>query len=345
MTANSPQPDALPASVKRPQSAQRILQLVMRGGALPILLIICIILFQYSNERFLSQANLINMLQQSVFLLLIALGQMLVLISGGFDLSVGANVALTSIISAKAMVWISILYPDAVYLAVAVGFLAMLGVGIFAGLANGIGVSLLKVNPFIVTLATASIFQGITLVVSQGLQVSGLPAPFVYGIGSGRVMGIPISVLIMLPAVIAVFIAVSRARYGRYLFTIGSNPKAAVVAGISVEWTLLRTYLFCAVITALAGFLLTARVSSGEPLLGGEFALKSITAAVIGGCSLRGGQGSVGGTILGVAFITVLGNGMDLMRVGSNFQMIVLGIVLVGAVLLDRARNARVAAR
>lgn len=339
MTSNVPISGGRPASSGGAQTLQKAVRLLTRGGALPILLIICIVLFQFSNERFLSQANLMNMLQQSVFLLLIALGQMLVLISGGFDLSVGSNVALTSIISAKAMVAVSILLPDAPYLAVAAGACAMIGVGVFAGLANGIGVSFLKVNPFIVTLATASIFQGITLVVSQGLQVSGLPAPFVYGIGSGRVAGIPISVLLMLPAVIAVFVAVGRARYGRYLFTVGSNPKAAIVAGISVARTLLWTYLFCGMITALAGFLLTARVSSGEPLLGGEFALKSITAAVIGGCSLRGGQGSVGGTILGVVFITVLANGMDLMRIGSNFQMIVLGVVLIGAVLLDRARS------
>lgn len=339
MTSNVPISGDRPALSGEAQTMRKAVQLLTRGGALPILLIVCIVLFQFNNERFLSQANLMNMLQQSVFLLLIALGQMLVLISGGFDLSVGSNVALTSIISAKTMVAVSILFPDAPYLAVGAGFVAMTCVGIFAGLANGIGVSFLKVNPFIVTLATASIFQGITLVVSQGLQVSGLPAPFVYGIGSGRIAGIPISALLMLPAVIAVFVAVSRARYGRYLFTVGSNAKAAIVAGISVTRTLLWTYLFCGMITALAGFLLTARVSSGEPLLGGEFALKSITAAVIGGCSLRGGQGSVGGTILGVVFITVLANGMDLMRIGSNFQMIVLGVALIGAVLLDRARS------
>ncbi len=323
----------------------RIWSLATRGGALPILLVLCVIVFQHGNARFLSQGNVMNIMQQGVFLLLIALGQMLVLLSGGFDLSVGANVALTSIISARTMVAVSIVYPDAPMLAVAAGFGAMLAVGIFAGLVNGLGVSLLKVNPFIVTLASASIFQGITLVVSNGVQVSGLPAPFVYGIGSGRWLGAPISVLLMVPAVVALFITVNWTRYGRYLFTVGSNPKAAIVSGISVGRTLLVTYLVCGMVTALAGFLLTARVSSGEPLLGGEFPLRSITAAVIGGCSLRGGQGSVGGTILGVVFITVLANGMDLMRIGSNYQMIVLGIVLVGAVVLDHFRTGSTASR
>ncbi len=327
---------AVPAAPRR-----RLLALLMRGGALPVLLLLCVVIFQAGNPRFLSQTNLLNVLQQGIYLLLIALGQMAVLLSGGFDLSVGANVALTSIISGNAMVMMLNVQPDNEMLAVVAGFGATLGVGLFAGLANGLGVSALGVNPFIVTLATASIFQGITLVVSQGLEVSGLPSPFVYSIGSGFAFGLPIAVLLAAPAVVVVYVLVHRMRFGRYLYAVGSNSKAAIVAGVSVPRVLTSTYLLCALITSFSGFLLTARVSSGEPLLGAEFPLRSITAAVIGGCSLRGGQGGVGGTILGVVFITVLGNGMDLLRIGSNAQMIVIGIVLVAAVLLDRRRATR----
>jgi ribose/xylose/arabinose/galactoside ABC-type transport system permease subunit len=322
---------------------RRLSGFLVKGGVLPLLLLLCVIIFQAGNPRFLSQANLLNLLQQGIYLLLIALGQMAVLLSGGFDLSVGANVALTSIIGSNAMVAVSNLFPDSDAPAVLAGFAATFAVGLFAGLANGLGVSVLGVNPFIVTLATASIFQGITLVVSQGLEVSGLPSTFIYDIGSGFFLGLPVAVLLALPAVVVVFVLVHRTRFGRHLFATGSNPRAAVVAGVSVPRILTATYVLCALITSFSGFLLTARVSSGEPLLGAEFTLRSITAAVIGGCSLRGGQGGVGGTILGVAFITVRANGMDLLRLGSTAQMIVIGLVLVVAVLLDR-RRARQAA-
>ncbi|MDQ1850610.1 ABC transporter permease [Gemmobacter fulvus] len=313
----------------------------MRFGALPLILVLCIIIFQVGNDRFLSTMNLTNMSQQMVFLLLIALGQMVVLVSGGFDLSVGATVALTSVLSAKAMVAVAALFPDNDALAIILGFGAALLVGVGCGLVNGIGVAVLKVNAFIVTLATASIFKGVTLVISQGLQVSGLPRPFVYEIGSGRILGLPTSLVMALPVVVMIWLVMHHMRVGRYLYAIGSNMKSAVVAGINVNRQLFAAYVICGAMTAFSGWLLTARVSSGEPLLGGEFPLNSIAAAVIGGCSLRGGEGRVPGVILGVIFITVLANGMDLLRIGSNYQMIALGVVLVGAVVLDRNRPAR----
>ncbi len=345
MGLNTRRADSFEATRPKGSAMTYLTRAFGRYGALPPLIILAIILFQWGNTRFLSSANLLNILQQGVYLLLIALAQMLVLLSGGFDLSVGANVALTSIISATVMVWFQGLFPDAELLAVFVGVATTVGVGLFAGLCNGIGVSVLKVNPFIVTLATASIFQGLTLLISQGLEVSGLPDPFIYGLGSGFVAGIPMVVLLALPIVILVYVGVNRTRFGPYLYATGSNARAALVAGISVTGTLMLTYLACAIITALAGFMLTARVSAGEPLLGGEFPLRSITAAVIGGCSLRGGQGTVGGVILGAIFVTLLANGMDLLRLGSNSQMIVLGLVLVGAVLLDRYRAGALGAR
>jgi ribose/xylose/arabinose/galactoside ABC-type transport system permease subunit len=322
------------------KSGGAIARLLGRVGMLPILILVAILIFQSGNVRFLSEANVLNISQQSIYLILIALAQMLVLVSGGFDLSVGANVALTSIMSAIAMVTVQAAFPDSPQLAVWAGAGAAVGVGLFTGACNAIGVSLLAVNPFIVTLATASIFSGLTLLISNGVQVSGLPEPFVYGIGSGFMAGIPIAILLSLPVIGALYLAVNRTRYGRFLYATGSNPRAALVAGVSVNWTLAGTYIVCAVITAFAGFLLTARVSSGEPQLGAEFPLRSIAAAVIGGCSLRGGQGTVIGAVLGALFITILANGMDLLRLGSNFQMILIGLILIGAVLLERYQSA-----
>jgi len=328
-----------------PSAGAHALSKLLTFGALPVALIICVIVFQMGNPRFLSSANLLNMLQQGVFLMLIAFGQMLVLLAGGFDLSVGAVVALTSIVSAQVMVAVAAAYPDAPGLAIAAGFFATLTVGIVCGLINGLGVAILKVNAFIVTLATASIFGGITLVISQGLQVSGLPRDFVYGIGSGFLLGLPVSAFLAAPALVIVYLLVCHMRFGRYLYAIGSNIRSAVVAGVGIKRYLIACYVLCALITAFAGWLLTARVSSGEPLLGGEFPLKSIAAAVIGGCSLRGGEGKPTGVFMGVIFITVLANGMDLLRIGSNYQMIALGVVLISAVVLDRYRLANAGQR
>lgn len=320
------------------QRAGAIRRLYGSVGILPLLIIIAIVIFTIGNPRFFSIANSMNVLQQSTFLMLIAFGQMLVLISGGFDLSVGSNVALTSIISASAMVWFQTLMPGHDVSIVLLGLATALGVGVLAGSANALGIGLLNVNPFIATLATASVFQGLTLLISAGMQVGGLPDLFVYGIGSGVILGIPVVVLVTIPIALGMYVAMNWTRFGRYVFATGSNSRAAVIAGIGVKKILFSSYVLCAVLASFSGFMLTARVSAGQPLLGAEFPLMSITAAIIGGCSLRGGQGSVLGTILGVLFVTIIANGMNLMRLGSYYQMIVLGIVLVAAVVLDQQR-------
>jgi ribose/xylose/arabinose/galactoside ABC-type transport system permease subunit len=217
--------------------------------------------------------------------------------------------------------------------------LVAIGVGVVAGSINATGVSLLKVNPFITTLASASVFQGLTLLLSRGMQVGGLPDLLIYDIGSGTIFGVPVVVLVTIPIALVAYLALSRARFGRYVFAVGSNSRAAVIAGVNVRRILFLTYVICAVLASFSGFMLTARVSAGQPLLGAEFPLMSITAAIIGGCSLQGGKGSVVGTVLGVLFVTIISNGMNLMRLDSYYQMIVLGIVLMGAVVLDQYRS------
>lgn len=310
-----------------------------RLGALPPLLAAIIIFFAVMNPTFITPGNLLAVSQQSVFLLLIAVGQMLVLISGGFDLSVGSNVALTSIITSIAMRDIYASDPGKEASAITVGLLLCIVVGCVVGLTNGIGVAFMKVNPFIVTLATGSIFSGVTLLVSGGQQTTGLPPGFILALGSGVVWGIPVSLWVALPIAIVVSLILHRSRYGRYVYAIGSNETAATVAGVRVRFHLTMTYVACGVLTSLAAWLLTARVSSGQPLLGSQFPLQSIAAAIIGGASLKGGRGGVGGAILGVIFIMLLTNGMNLMRLGSNQQAIAVGAALVVAVIADRYRE------
>ncbi len=308
-------------------------------GALPPILVIMIVIFGVGNPIFLSPGNLTTLSVQSIFLLLVSLGQLIVLITGGFDLSVGANVALTSVVSSLVMVS----FPEGGQFAEAysiwMGVLAGVGVGLIVGLVNGVGVAILKVNAFIVTLASMSIFAGLTLVVSSGSEVSGLPRVFTHAVGSGYLFGIPILVLITLPIVLIVAVFLWRTRFGRQLYAIGGNVNAALVSGIRVRSLLILAYVISGVLSSCAGLLLTARIASGQPLLGASFPLESIAAAIIGGASLSGGRGNVVGTVLGVFFIMGLTNGMDLLRMDTNQQLIAVGIVLILAVVAERLRD------
>jgi ribose/xylose/arabinose/galactoside ABC-type transport system permease subunit len=331
---------ALASAAPKAQNSQFWLKFFSTVGPLPPLLVLMIALFALSNDRFLQPDNLLSVSQQSVALLLIALGQMLVLVSGGFDLSVGATVALSSVVSATMMQQVYGGQPQFAGQSMIMGLAVSIAVGIAVGVANGVGVAFLKVNPFIVTLATATIIGGLTMVFSGGATVSGLPREYIVHLGSGFTAGIPNLVLATLPLVAIVFIFLKWTTFGRHLYAIGGNALAARTAGIQVRRNLIFTYVICAVLASIAAYLLTARSGSGQPTFGGTFALQSITAAVIGGASLLGGRGGVGGTLLGVAFIMLLGNGMNFMRLDTNMQNIALGLALVLAVLADRFRAA-----
>jgi ribose transport system permease protein len=310
------------------------------AGPLPFLLLVLVVGVTLANPVFLSSSNLSSVATQSVYLLLVSLAQMLILVTGGFDLSVGANVALTSVTSALVMRSVYGGVDEYSGFALVWGLVVALVVGLVVGLVNGIGVAVLKVNAFIVTLASMGIFTGVTMLVSGGSEVSGLPRLFTHEIGSGRVLGVvPIPLLMILPIIFLLYVLLRRTKYGKSLFAIGSNELAARVAGTRVGTNLLMAYVLGGVVTAYAGWLLTARVSSGQPQLGAELAMQSITAAIIGGASLLGGRGSVGGTVLGVLFIVGLTNGMNLMRMDSNQQNIALGLALVLSVLVSRARD------
>jgi ribose/xylose/arabinose/galactoside ABC-type transport system permease subunit len=307
-------------------------------GALPFVLALEIIIFQVGNSRFLSGANVTNELETGVYLLLIAVGQMLVLVSGGFDLSVGANVALTSVTTATVMAHFYT-GPSTSTNAILIGAAVAVGLGLVIGLANGLGVAVLRVNAFIVTLASASILSGLTLVVSQGSEIMGLPPKFISGLGVGTTGGMPDAYFVAIPFVLLVTVALYFMKYGRNVYALGGNPRAAFAAGVAPRRNLIATYMMCGLLTSIAGFMLTARVSAGIPLLGAEYQLASITAAVIGGVSLRGGEGGVIGALLGTAFLTMLNNGLDLMRFGTNAQLIAVGLALVFAVVLDGHRR------
>jgi ribose transport system permease protein len=229
--------------------------------------------------------------------------------------------------------------PEAVWFAISVGCLCGAIAGTLVGVVNGVGVAWLGVSPFIMTLGTQSVGFGVALLMTGGVPVSGLPGELSETLGFGRILGVPIPILITAAVAVAFWVLMSRTARGNYLLAVGGNAKAATLSGVNVRGTLLLAYVLCALVTAVSGLLLTARVESGETNIGGTMALESIAACVIGGVSLRGGTGRVENVVLGAIFIVLVQNGMNLSEVGSYLQMIVLGTLLIIAVISDQIRH------
>ncbi|MCF8482078.1 MAG: ABC transporter permease [Rhodospirillum sp.] len=312
--------------------------LFVRLGVLPFFLVVALVAFTALSDRFLTLDNLVNVARQSVYLILVSLGQMLVLITGGFDLSVGAAIAVTSVVSALAMTALAAVFPDAIWLVIALGALAGFGAALVIGLVNGLGVAYFGVSPFIMTLGVSSVAAGISLFLTGGVPVSGLPFEFGDLLGFGKLAGIPVPVLVAAVAAVLMWILMVRTRTGAHIYAIGGNIKAAHLSAIHTRKTLILAYGLCALVASLTGLLLTARVESGEANLGGTIALESIAACVIAGVSLRGGIGRVENVVLGAFFIVLVQNGMNLAQVSSYMQMVLLGGLLILAVIFDQIR-------
>ncbi len=312
------------------------LKLFLRLGVLPFLLVGALIVFSTLSDQFLTSQNMVNLLRQSVYLVLVSLGQMLALITGGFDLAVGTIIAMTSVVSAMVMVAMPELSP---FWVIGIGCMAGIGAALVIGAINGIGIAYAGVSPFIMTLGVQSIGFGLALYLTGGVPVSGLPGAFSDTFGFGTLLGLPVPVLITAAMALALYLVMTRTAVGTYLMAVGGNAKAAQLSGINARHMLLLAYLVCALMAAVAGLLLTARVETGEANLGGTIALESIAACVIAGVSLRGGVGRVENVVLGAIFIGLVQNGMNLAEVGSYMQMVVLGVLLIVAVVADSLRH------
>ena len=317
---------------------RQVQHLFVRLGVLPFLLVLALIVFTALSGNFLTTDNLINVVRQSVYLTIVALGQMLALLTGGFDLSVGTIVALTSVVGATAMAAVSTASPDSIWLAIALGCLAGIAAGTLVGVTNGVGVAVFNVSPFMMTLGIASVGFGIALYMTSGMPVYGMPAQFGRVFGFGRFLGIPVPVFGAVVIVALTWVLVNRTALGRYFYAVGGNIKAAHLSGISTGRTLFLTYTLCGFLSAVCGMLLTARLETGEANIGHSLPLESIAACVIGGVSLRGGVGRVGNVDLGALFIGLVQNGMNLARIESYLQTVVLGVLLILAVIADQLR-------
>ena len=228
--------------------------------------------------------------------------------------------------------------PDAVALAIAFGLLAGFAAGLAIGIVNGVGVALLGVSPFMMTLGMASIGFGIALYMTGGVPVYGMPPAFSDVFGFGSWLGIPAPVYVTVALILLLYLVLNWTRLGRYFYAVGGNIKAARLSGINTRLTLFTAYVLCGGMASISGLLLTARLETGEANIGASMPLESIAACVIAGVSLRGGVGRVENVVLGALFIGLIQNGMNLARIESYLQTVVIGVLLILAVVADQLR-------
>jgi len=309
-------------------------------AVLPIALVALLLGFAAVDRSVLSPANLLNIAQQTSYLALFAMAQTVVILTRGFDLALGPAVSMVSVGTALAMAGATAAGHDQTTVLLA-GLGAGFGLGIACGLFNGMVIALLGVNPFVATLGSYNIAIGVATTLSAGRPVQGVPKLFSQLFYGGSIFGFPATISITLAIGIVLHLTLRRTVFGRSLYIIGTNPRAAAVAGLPVKRILIATYVLCSTLAALGAIMMTARTGSGEPNLGGSLSLQAIAGAVVGGTSLAGGRGGVGTAVLGALFVTILSNGMNLTRIDGYIQMVVLGAIVIIGVLLDRLRQER----
>ena len=296
-----------------------------------VALIILIVFVSVLNPAFLQVNNLLNLMRQLIINGFIALGMTFVILTGGIDLSVGSTLALTSAIFAG-------LLQGGMPTILAI--LIALGLGLILGLVNGILITKGKLAPFIVTLATMTIFRGLTLVYMDGRPIAGPKDDFAFQfLGKGQFFGIPFQVILFIIAYLILWILLTKTSYGRKIYAVGGNEKASFISGIKIDKVKILVYVISALMAVLSGLILTSRLNSAQPTAGSAYEMDAIAAVVLGGVSMTGGSGSLTGTLIGILILGVLNNGLNLLGVSSFYQQIVKGVVILIAVLIDRKRN------
>lgn len=290
-----------------------------------------VIVFSSMTDVFLTQRNLINILQQSSINACIAIGMTLVIISGGIDLSVGPIAALSAVLSATMLM---AGYPVPLILVTA------LAIGLSCGFLNGILIAFAGLQPFIVTLGTLSLFRALALIFTGGSPVLGLPNEF-RQIFSSHVFGLPVPVVIVTGLAITAAVLLKKTPLGEYILAVGGNEEAARVSGVPIERTKVLTYMMSGGLASLAAVILMARLGAAEPTLGNLWELEAIAASAIGGASLMGGKGSIFGTIMGAIVLGAMRNGLTLLNVQAFYQLLATGIIIILAMLVDRLARGR----
>jgi ribose transport system permease protein len=301
---------------------------------LPFLsLAILFIALSIASPYFLTANNLASVARQTAVFNTMALGMTIVIVAGGIDLSVGSILGLSGLVGTMAL---EAGYP------IFVGVLVGIAVGTVCGFLNGLMITRLRINAFIVTLGTLGIYRGVALIISNGLPVHRIPSGFAF-LGEGNLLGVPFVVWLLVLCAVATHVVLESTRLGRYAFAIGSNPVAAVYAGIPVAFHTAAVYAIGGALTGLAGMIEASRLMTGQPTAGLGYELEAIAAVVIGGGSLNGGEGSVVGTLIGAFIMGLLSNGSDLLNISNYWQQVIIGSVIILAVTLDEFRKRRTA--
>jgi ribose transport system permease protein len=289
------------------------------------------------SDRFLTPDNGWNILRQISVNLCLSIGMTLVILSGGIDLSVGAILGLAGAVAAGLLKnGLAVPGTDALLQFTTSGaILAGLVVGGAAGWVNGFAITRFSLPPFVATLGMLSIARGLTMLWTGGFPLTGLGDGFGH-LGTGLFLGMPLPVWIMLALTIVFVVVTKRTRFGRHLYAVGGNERAARLTGLNVGRIKIAVYTLAGALAGVAGLIVTARLDSAQPNAGLGYELDSIAAVVIGGTSLAGGRGSVWGTVLGCLIIGVLNNGLFLLNVSPFWQQVIKGVVILLAVALDR---------
>jgi ribose transport system permease protein len=298
-----------------------------------VTLAILFIALTIATPHFLTAVNLASVARQTVVINIMALGMTLVIVTGGIDLSVGSILAVAGLFGTMA-----IKAGQPIPLAIAIG----IGTGLFCGFLNGLMITQLRINAFIVTLGTLEAYRGLALVVSKGLPVHEIPGGFSY-LGDGNLLGIPFSLWVLAVCAVAMHFLLENTKLGRYSFAIGSNPSAAYYAGVPINFHLTAVYAIAGMLAGLAGMVEASRLMTGQPTAGQSYELQAIAAVVIGGGSLQGGEGSVVGTLIGAFIIGLLSNGSDLLGINPYWQQVTIGAIIIAAVGFDEYRKRRFA--
>jgi len=296
------------------------------------MVIACLLLFVVlliASPAFRAPANLINILQQNSLMGIVACGMLVMIIVGGFDLSVGAVGATSSVVTAVVIV----------HAGIAAGVVAGVALGVVVGTVNGLIIAKMAVNPFVATLGTQSVITGILFVATQANPVGGVPLSFTR-LGLGRLAGIPIDLIVFAAIAVIVMTALRKTRYGAHVYAVGGNKDAARRAGVAVNRTLVVTYALGGTLAAVGGIVLLGQTALAQPDSATTWPLTAIAAVVVGGVPLTGGYGGIPHAVLGTFLLGIVANALNIMNASPYWQPAITGLIVLGAVGFDRyARN------
>lgn len=311
-------------------------------------LILIIVVFSFLSPNYLTVDNVLIMASHVAIYALLGMGMLMVILNGGIDLSVGSTLGFSAVIAGFLLQGVPIqIFGLVLFPSLPVVVLLSCGVGALVGLVNGILVARFNVAPFVATLGMLYVVRGLALLMTNGLTVNDLAGDAELGntgfnwLGFNRILGIPIGVIIMGVVAVVLGIVLSRTTFGRWLYASGGNERAAELSGVPVKTVKVSVYVISGVCAAIAGLILASTLTSASPNAGNTYELTAIAAVVIGGASLMGGRGTIGGTLLGAFVIGFLSDGLVIVGVSAYWQMVFIGAVIVVAVLLNSLQYGR----